>query len=153
MSQVSNRRPITKKKPKKRKKSTAKASAWKWMSRYIRMKAADQNGYAECVTCGAVKHWKDLDAGHFHSKNKGNSAFFLEENVHCQCVTCNRFQDSNGPRFSVYMREMYGDEFLESLDFQVHQVVKHSLADLEDFERYYKAGALIEAERIGEQLS
>ena len=35
----------------------------------VRLKAADDNGYVTCVTCGVVKHYKDgMQGGHFRPR-------------------------------------------------------------------------------------
>jgi hypothetical protein len=36
-----------------------------------------------------------MDAGHFIPKNKGNSVYFLEDNVYAQCPYCNRYLHGN----------------------------------------------------------
>ena len=38
------------------------------LQRIVRMKAADENGYCQCVTCGKVGHWKEMDGGHYISR-------------------------------------------------------------------------------------
>ena len=37
-------------------------------SQYIRLRATDHRGMGECHTCGAVRHWTEVDAGHFMSR-------------------------------------------------------------------------------------
>lgn len=122
----------------KRKKSTAKAAAWRWCSQYIRRKHADANGYAKCVTCGHVAHWKELDAGHFISKARGSSIYFVDENIHPQCVRCNRFLEGNKHLYTLYMLDMYGREKIEELEQLARRTESWRLADYEEMEDYYK---------------
>ena len=61
-----------------------KDKLWKLFSQYIRLRDAEWNGNAPCISCGKVIFWKDLDAGHFIAKNCGNFFYFLEDNVHAQ---------------------------------------------------------------------
>jgi len=50
-------------------KSRWKKEADKVFSRYIRRKYADKNGNVSCITCGVTKHWKEMDCGHYISRN------------------------------------------------------------------------------------
>ena len=54
------------------------------LQKLVRMKAADENGLAECVTCGKRQHYKEMDGGHFISR-KWTATKLVEENVHPQC--------------------------------------------------------------------
>lgn len=56
---------------------------WKLMSEYIRTKDADEFGYNTCYTCGARKHWKELQCGHY----KHDKLDFDERNLKRQCLT------------------------------------------------------------------
>lgn len=123
---------------KKRKPSTAKTAAWGWLSKYVRKKAADENGYAKCVTCGAVKHWKELDAGHFIPKKRGLAIYFVEEAIHPQCTYCNRFNGGMLIEYTRYMQGMYGTEFVDEL-LALAKTKKHMrLADYEAIETEYR---------------
>jgi len=83
-----------------------------------RIAAADDNGYCTCVSCGSQFHYKDGDGGHFIPK--GNSSYWsLEiENVHPQCKGCNGFGMKYGiaaQQYTVYMVEMYGQDFIDNM--------------------------------------
>ena len=122
----------------KRKKSTAKAAAWRWCSQFIRCKSADAGGYVRCVTCGQSHHWKDMDAGHFVSKARGSSIYFVEENIHPQCQRCNRFLEGNKHLYTLYMIDMYGREKVEELELLARQTESWRLSDYEEMEDYYR---------------
>ena len=100
---------------KKQKISTLKKKLWKLVSQYIRRKHADDNGNAACVTCGTVKHWKELDCGHFIPKSKGNAIYFEEDNLAPQCTYCNRFQHGNLIEYTRYIIDMYGIKKVDEL--------------------------------------
>lgn len=124
-------------KRKKRKLSTVKAAAWDHFSRYIRLKHS-VNGYCTCVTCGVLKHWKDIDAGHYVPKSRGNSIYFVEENVHPQCRACNRFKGGMLIEYGIYMQSMYGpniDDYLLKLS---RQTLHFTLNDYEEIEQEYR---------------
>ena len=55
----------------KRKKSTIAQEvdkAAKLLQRLVRLKASDDNGYCQCVTCGKVDHYKNMQGGHFYGR-------------------------------------------------------------------------------------
>jgi hypothetical protein len=75
----------------KRKKATVAQEvekAAKLLQRYVRLKASDDNGYCQCVTCGKVDHYKAMQGGHFYSRRHTVFKLF-EENIHPQCPACN----------------------------------------------------------------
>lgn len=120
-------------------KKSARDRARKAMSQYIRQKYADRNGYVKCVSCGKVDHWKEMDAGHFRSKGNGSGTEFVEENVHPQCVNCNRFIAEDAKiRYTTFMIDTYGREKIEELEAQARQVSRRRVHDYLCIEAYYK---------------
>lgn len=87
------------------------------LQKLVRVKAANGSGLCECVTCGAVKHWKEMQGGHFIPR--GNAATkLLEENVHPQCAACNGFGMKYGDaaqRYTLYMQDMYGRDVVNEM--------------------------------------
>ena len=67
----------------KRKKSTISQEvekAAKLLQRLVRLKASDDNGYCQCVTCGKIDHYKNMQGGHFMPR--GRTVFKLfDENI------------------------------------------------------------------------
>ena len=120
------------------KRATAKARAWKATSLLVRRKAADDNGYASCVTCGITKHYKELHAGHFIPKKRGNAIYFKIENIHPQCPRCNNFESGNLIEYHRYMLDMYGQEGIDDLYELSKTTVKFSIPDLLDIEADYR---------------
>ena len=117
---------------------TAKKRAWKAFSQYIRMKAADHTGYAQCVTCGVNKPWQEMDAGHFIPKSRGSAIYLVEENVHVQCKGCNMCEGGKFEWYYPYMVEMYGEEGIEELR-QLSRTTKHfTVQELLEIEAEYK---------------
>jgi len=95
--------------------STKKKKLWNLVSRYIRLKYSDDNGYCSCVTCGQTKHYKQMQAGHFIPKKKGNAIYFIEENIHPQCYQCNINLGGYGAMYTRFMLETYGQEKIDEL--------------------------------------
>lgn len=130
---------MIKRKPKKKRSvSTAKKAAWNWMSKYIRLKAADENGIAECVTCGSRKPWKELHCGHFIPKKRGLSVYFLEANLACQCAQCNTFNGGMLIEYGLYIEKTYGPGKIEELLAVSRETVRYRLADYEAIEFEYR---------------
>ena len=116
----------------------ARKKAWGAMSRYIRIKYSDSNGYCSCVTCGLTKHYKEMQAGHFIPQAQGNAVRFCEENVHPQCYRCNINLGGNIVEYYEYMREMYGEEKILELRQLSKTTVKYTVKDLQEIEAYYR---------------
>ena len=88
----------------------AKAKAWAVFSQYIRRKYADEDGNCRCVTCGTVKHWKELHAGHYID-GRNNSVLYNEQLVHPQCFHCNSKMlgclGGNKVAYTIFMATKY----------------------------------------------
>jgi len=112
--------------------STLKKKLWKLTSEYVRRSASDSNGIAECVTCGARKDWRELQAGHFIPKALGTAIYFDLRNIHTQCYRCNINLGSNGPEYFRFMQERYGDEVIEDLRALSRTTLKLYASDYEE---------------------
>ena len=106
-----------------------KGAAARDFQKAVRMEAADANGMCICVTCGARKHYKDMNAGHFVS-GRSNGVLFVEENVHVQCVRCNKFLSGNQEAYTEFMLSTYGEETVDAIRAARHKTVQFSRDDL-----------------------
>ena len=101
----------------------------------VRVKAADDNGYCTCVTCGTVLLWnRGMQGGHFIVRSKTKWCL-VEENLHPQCNGCNGFGMKYGNAeaiYTLYMQEMYGDDFVQNMIDTKDEIIKLSRFDLED---------------------
>ncbi len=97
----------------KRKKSTVSQEvekAAKLLQRLVRLKASDDNGYCQCVTCGKIDHYKNMQGGHFYSRRHTVFKLF-EENIHVQCPACNQWGMKTTKiqeAYRIYMEDVYG---------------------------------------------
>ncbi|MDB4507539.1 recombination protein NinG [bacterium] len=103
----------------KKKKSTVAQEvekAAKLLQRLVRLKASDDNGYCQCVSCGRIGHYKTMDGGHFYSRRHSRLKLFME-NVAPQCKRCNMNMGdavvSEGYR--TYMIDMYGERRVKAM--------------------------------------
>ena len=111
------------------------------LQRIVRMKAADSSGYLNCVTCGAVKHWQEVDGGHFISRTY-TAHKLLEENIHAQCKHCNGFKGGAGPEYTIYMIDTYGRDFVDHILATKAETRKYNRVEItgiiEDLKHYEK---------------
>lgn len=116
------------KKPEKQKKLKSESKLKKELdaifSQYIRLKYADDSGMVKCVTCGAVRHWKEMQAGHYISRQH-LAVRFDEDNVFPQDVSCNVFRGGNYTAYALFMLDKYGEEKLQWLEQQKHVITKY----------------------------
>jgi hypothetical protein len=68
-------------------------------SQLIRLKEADNNGMVKCFTCDEVKHYKDMQCGHFVKRGHMGTRF-SEKNCRPQCKDCNEHKDGNEKVFA-----------------------------------------------------
>lgn len=130
-----------KRKPTKKKKvkvSTLKNKLWAEFSKYIRTRGANADGMNHCVTCWTIKHWKELQAGHFIA-GRLNSNLFDERGCHPQCSLCNVIKAGNGPMYYKFMLKTYGQEVIDELLTQNDQTRKWLPGELESLLEKYSS--------------
>ena len=125
-----------------------KQKAMTLMQKLVRMKASDDAGFCQCVTCGVVKHYKEMDGGHYISR-KYNATCLMEENIHPQCKGCNGFKNGNMDAYALYMLDMYGREFLDELNQLKHSVRKFTTAELKEIQADLRKQIKDQEARIG----
>ena len=106
------------------------------VSPYIRLKYADSNGYVKCVTCGRVYHYKKMQAGHFI--HKLNATYFIEMNLHPQCLRCNYYLSGNMGDYRKFMENTYGKDKVEELEITSKPNFKLTDDYLQEVKDYYK---------------
>jgi len=106
-------------------------------SQYVRLRAADHRGMGECYTCGAIRHWSEVDAGHFMSR-ACMSTRWDEKNVQFQCKRCNGFRSGEQFLFSQHLDSDYGEGTADGLYIKSKQTYKHTPQELETMYRHYK---------------
>ena len=84
-------------------------------SEYIRLKAAYEGGYCQCITCGKFYHWRELDNGHYISRTV-KAVRFNEINCNPQCTWCNLRRQGQHHIYRDKLIEIYGKEEVEKLE-------------------------------------
>lgn len=98
----------------KKRKTIKEDTLWKWFSLYIRLRDAGRAGHSYCRSCGARKHYKELQAGHFVSRRL-KATKYDEANVHSQCPRCNMYLNGNQSGMSSYITRTYGEKKVQEL--------------------------------------
>lgn len=142
--------------PKKKTVQQLRKQCLEVLQQLVRLKAADDDGYCSCVTCGVVRQWNDsMDGGHFVAKGQGgrNMWALVEENVHPQCKGCNGFGMKYGnteKAYTLYMVDMYGREKVDEM-LQKNVTSKLNRIELEDLLHDWKQQVSDNLKRIGQK--
>jgi len=102
---------------------------WKLFSIFIR-----QRDQGKCFTCGVIKPWKQMQAGHF----KHRKLDYDERNINCQCPRCNKFLHGNLDIYAEKLEEKYGHGILQRLREDASIVHKYTRSELEDLIKQYE---------------
>lgn len=111
------------------------------LQKIVRLKAADENGYCKCWSCGTVDHWKNMQGGHYIQRGKIYTRL-VEENIHPQCRGCNGFGmkfGSAAQQYTLAMVDYYGREFVDELIASKDKIRKHTRTELEDLIKELKS--------------
>ncbi len=124
-----------KRKPKVKSSKVLRQECLKAIQRLCRLAAADDDGNCACVSCGVVKHYSQLQGGHWLAK--GSSSFWALriENVHAQCASCNMWgmrYGSAAQQYTLWMEDMYGRDFVEEMIATKSNPIKLYKADYEE---------------------
>ena len=118
------------------------------LQKLVRMKAADQHGMCQCVTCGKKQHWKEAQGGHYISRTYSRWKL-CEENIHPQCVGCNCFSNKSIDNYFHYMVDMYGYDHVKHMTDVKREVIKWNRAELEDMIADLKGSIKEQEARLG----
>lgn len=139
-----------------KRKTTPKTKASTAFSRYIRLRDAlkyckehniDLSQFTRpediigvCCTCGTVKSWIRMDAGHFIGRGigGGSGVYFHESNVHLQCKPCNGFEGGRYKDYEKFIIKTYGQGVHDQLQRKHHIPGRMGTLELQVLEQYYK---------------
>lgn len=124
--------------------SGLKKKAWKIVSEYVRRRDADEGGTAACYTCGELKFWKELHAGHA-IPGRNNAVLFDVDIIRPQCPRDNLWMGGRYEIFAAKLIREHGLEWFEQKLAGARQAVKLSRSDLEEIIEEFK-GKLEELE-------
>lgn len=119
--------------------------------RMVRLKAADDNGYCKCITCGVSKPWHDMQGGHFIERGK-KATKADEINIHPQCPQCNQWGMKNTTTVLAYrsaMIDMYGVDCVDELVAWSKATFKPSREWIAGQVQYFKEQIDFHEKRLG----
>ena len=116
-------------------------------SQFIRLRDSDENGTVACVTCGALKHWKEVHAGHF-IKRQHMSVRWDPRNCAGQCCKCNLYMGGQQDVFAMVILRKHGADVLSELLSMKHEPRKFSRYELEAMIIEFKESAAREQARM-----
>ena len=102
-------------------------------SQYIRLKYSNKE-QVSCITCGVIKNWKEMDAGHYISRSYKSTRYY-DKNVHPQCYKCNRFNEGMKDVYALKLIELYGKGILEELNEKKNQIKKYTEDELKSLRK------------------
>lgn len=115
--------------------ASLKKLLWKLFTAYI--KRRDKN---ICCTCGKYVTGREAGGGHYVPKGAcGLEYYFHEQNVHCQCSSCNCYLGGNHPAYRAFLLQRYGQETIDDVERNYRNPYKgDSYTWLIDKIEYYK---------------
>ena len=108
----------------------------KLFSIYIRTRYAMDN-MVRCVTCNTIKHWQEVDAGHFCGR-RHYSTRWHPSNVQVQCKSCNGFKAGENYLFGKYLDKTHGVGTADELIKLSREITKFTDQDLKDMIKLYE---------------
>ena len=111
----------------------------KWFSIYIRLRDSIDE-YCTCITCGAVRHWRNLDCGHW-IKRQHMGTRFDERNCASQCKQCNYFEQGRSAEHEAYIIKRYGYPIRDLLKSAERNCKKYSTFELDLLADHYEEKA------------
>lgn len=101
---------------------------------WARLKDADNKGMTQCVTCGKVGHYKEMQGGHFIERGKAATRLY-PNNIFPQCPWCNMWGMKRASvvlKYEDYLTSRFGKDAVEELKTRSKQVHKWNRIELED---------------------
>lgn len=124
--------------PKKRKKS--KPDLVKRLDKvfalYIRLRDCMPSGIGQCISCGKIKPYRELDCGHFFGRSN-MATRFDEDNCNAECIGCNRVKSDHLIYYQENLIKKIGVSRFSTLRERAHSIKKWDDDELEKMIKYY----------------
>lgn len=107
----------------------------KVFSQYIRLRDSKDGEVGACVTCSKVEKIKEMDCGHFQSRDRANTRWD-DKNANLQCTYCNKYRSGEQYLHGVIIDVRHGKGTAERLHISAKIAKKwhpHELALLLKF--------------------
>lgn len=104
-----------------------------------------------CISCGSTpsqKYGGTMEAGHYRSRGAASHLRFNTNNIHLQCVKCNRYKSGNAVDYRLGLIRKIGIEKVEALEND-NAPRKFTIEYLKRIKRIFsKRARMIEKRRI-----
>lgn len=90
-----------------------------------------------CISCGSIIQFNGCDAGHYINRQH-MSVRYDENNVHAQCVKCNRFDEGNAQGYRRGLISKIGEKETDMLEIKKHNTCHLSEVELDLLIAVYK---------------
>ena len=107
--------------------------AQKAFNAFIRERDKDK----PCISCNRLLVGK-FDAGHYFSSGGHKNVTFHEDNVHGQCVFCNRHRHGNLIEYQIGIEKRIGGVELFDLHKKAHEKRTYTKEELREITEEYK---------------
>ena len=132
----------------------------KLMQKLVRLKAADDNGYVKCCTCGVIRLWNDrMQGAHFIGRGKlatkihcSTEGQVMIENCHPACASCNQWAHKTTLgilEYRRYMVGMYGEDAVDELEALSRTIKKWTREEVADIKTDFLKQIKFHEKRIG----
>lgn len=105
----------------------------KIVNTFIRLRDKDK----PCISCDKILRSK-YDAGHFYPAGSYKNLRFNEDNIHAQCVSCNRDKHANLLEYRPRLIKRIGIERVEELDRIRNTPAHFTIEELKEMKIKYK---------------
>lgn len=101
-------------------------------NKYIRLRDS-QNGYFKCISCGQIKNYYEMQAGHFHEVGKSSGLRFEPDNIHGECSGCNLFDQDHLINYTINLKNKIGAARFDELQrvYEYYRINKKRWAKYE----------------------
>ena len=124
----------------------------KLMQKLVRLKAADDNGYVRCCTCGVVRMFNDrMQGAHFISRGKLATKIMIE-NCHPACASCNQWAHKTTLgvlEYRRYMIDTYDEDAVDEMVALSRTIKKYTREEVADIKADFLKQIKFHEKRIG----
>jgi hypothetical protein len=101
-----------------------KKTAQDEINRYARLRDNKERGL-KCCTC--PNNYGKMDGGHFLPTSGYSAIRYNTNQIHQQCVNCNRYNGGRRPEYTEFMINKYGPEYVENLEAMKNIIRPYSI--------------------------
>lgn len=94
------------------------------------------SGMGQCISCGKIKPYRELDCGHFFGRSN-MATRFDEDNCNAECIGCNRVKSDHLIYYQENLIKKIGVSRFSTLRERSHSIKKWDDDELDKMIKYY----------------